>query len=219
MIDSTLLKYYREANNLTTKQLAKKIRVSKSIIEKWENDELEPREEDVEKLCKLYAITKEDLLVVEKSQPSIIISILLFIASALVGVILNNFAIGIVLPIVLVTILNVSFALKYNYDLSKELDGPKTVFGILLEPYDNLDRYKFYLLESIIISSSYILINIICKIFNFTSLLITINITNNETFNYLLIWLITFVLLTIFAYLIEYVFGELMIKKYYGGKS
>ena len=216
MIDSSLLKYYREKENLKIKDLAKKIHVSKKIIEKWENAELEPSDKDVEKLCNLYKITKEDLIIKEKKKNNLFVSILLLICGIGVGLILNEIAITLILPIVLVIILNSIIIIKSNYEFSKDEDGPKSLFGISLKE-NKKNRYKYYLIESLVLSSSYILLNMICKIFNFTKFIISLELTKNESINYLIIWTITFILLTLLAFIIELIFGEIMIKKENGG--
>lgn len=214
MIEGALLRYYREKEKLTIKELSKKIHVSKNIIEKWENDELEPRSKDIEIICKLYSITKEDLIIEEKSKSNIIISIVLFICGIIVGRIVNDLAITIILPIILATILNISLTIKSNYQLSKKKQGPKSLFGIKLEQSNKTSRYKFYLLESVVLSSSYILITIFCKLLDFTEFMITIDITTNESINFLIIWSSTFVLLTITSFFIEFIFGEFMVRRY-----
>lgn len=214
MIEGALLKYYREKEKLTIKELSKKIHVSKNIIEKWENDELEPRSKDIEIICELYNITKDDLIIEEKSKGKIIISIVLFICGIIVGRIVNDLAITIILPIILVTILNISLVIKSNYQLSKKNHGPKSLFGIKLEQSNKTSRYKYYLLESIVLSSSYILITIACKILDFTRFIITIEFTANASVNFLIIWVSTFILLTIASFLIEFIFGEFMVRRY-----
>ena len=90
-------------------------------------------------------------------------------------------------------------------------------YAIMLEESDKTNRCKYYLLESIVLSSSYILINIACKMLNFTDFIIDIDIIDNAVVNSIIIWLITFMLLTFLAFLIEFVFGEFMVKRYYGG--
>lgn len=217
MIDGSLLKYYREKENLTIKDLSKKMHVPKRIIENWENGISIPRESDIKILCELYGIEKEDLVIEEKSIKNIIISIILFVCGITVGLIVDDNSIAIVLPIILVVILNISLIIKVNYDISKEDNGPKSLFGIMLEENNKKSRCKYYLLESIILSASYILINIVCKMLDFTRFIIDIDIIDNRVVNAILIWLITFVLLTFLAFLIEFVFGEFMVKKYYGG--
>ena len=218
MIDSSLLKYYREKENLKIKDLAKKIHISKKIIEKWENAELEPMDKDIEKLCKLYRITKEDLIIKEKKKNNLIISIILFICGIGIGIVLNEIAITIILPIILVIILNSIIIIKSKYELSKKEEGPKSLFGISLRD-SKKNRYKYYLLESLILSSSYILFNMILRMFDFTKFIINVNLTTNESINYLIIWVTTFILLTSLAFLIELIFGEFMVKKENGGNS
>lgn len=217
MIDGSLLKYYREKENLTIKDLSKKMHVPKRIIENWENGISIPRESDIKILCELYGIEKEDLVIEGKSIKNVIISIFLFVCGITVGLIVDDNSIAIVLPIILVVILNISLIIKVNYDISKEDNGPKSLFGIMLEENNKKSRCKYYLLESIILSASYILINIVCKMLDFTRFIIDIDIIDNRVVNAILIWLITFVLLTFLAFLIEFVFGEFMVKKYYGG--
>lgn len=219
MIEGSLLKHYREKENLTIKELSKKIHVRKNTIIKWENNELKPTEYDIENICKLYNIKKEDLIIKQNVKKNILISFLLLICGLAIGIILNDLAITIILPIILVIILNAMLIIKSKYLESRALDGPKSLFGIFLDNNKRKDRYKYYILESLILSSGYILINIICKILDFTNFLINIYFTTNESLNFLLVWLITFVLLTFLAFLIELIFGEFMIKKYYGGNS
>ena len=56
------LKNLRRKNDMTQKELADKIFVSRSAVAKWENGLGLPSDASIEELCKIFNITKEELL-------------------------------------------------------------------------------------------------------------------------------------------------------------
>ena len=53
---------FRKEKELTQEEVAKKLKISKSKLSKWEKNELHPEIDDVISLCKIYDITPNDLL-------------------------------------------------------------------------------------------------------------------------------------------------------------
>ena len=52
----------RESNNLTQKQLAEELQVSTGMIAEWESDEAAPSLSDIAKLCSVFDVTTDSLL-------------------------------------------------------------------------------------------------------------------------------------------------------------
>ena len=65
MIDKEKLKYYRELNKIDTRELSKKLKCPRMIIEHWEDGTRFPKQEDIEKLCILYGVDEKELFIKE----------------------------------------------------------------------------------------------------------------------------------------------------------
>lgn len=220
MIDPDLLKYYREQKNLSIRELSNKIRIAKSKIKQWENGELEPTEKELNYLCKFYKINVEDLMYAEENQNRkiIITSIVLGVIGITIGGLFNNVSISILLSITLISIYLLLLNIRKLYQVTKTIDSPipKSLFALMLDENSKKNRIKIYLMESILIASVYILFTTICKTLDLSNLIISINIFASDELNFLLVSIIVFALLSLLSFLIEYVFGEIIVKKYKG---
>lgn len=219
MIDSKILKQYRENNNLTTKALGKKIKCPKKIIELWEVGELQPSESDIDKLCKLYGITEDDLI--KKEAPTysyVAVTIILIIFGLLLGVIKGEIAIIILLPTMLFITYNIGRLVMDEYRVTKELDKdiPKSVFGMLLDFDYKVERIKKYIEEANLISAVYILFNMIFKLIGLESLTLNIELFKSETINIVFNMISVYIVLTLITFVIEYIIGEKMVKSFKG---
>lgn len=216
MIDKEKLIYYRELNNIEINKLAKKIKCSKHEIELWESGEIIPTEKQLEKLCKFYKITVDDLMVEEKksiSALSIIISFILIIIGLVIGYLINSLVYALVLPIMNVICYFIIKSEFNNFKESKNVDDtiPKSLFGLVLSNSKST-RKRIYLIESILLSSIYVIISIIFKLFDINELILNIRIFDNNNVNEGFLILSTYLLLMFLSYIIELVFGEYMIK-------
>lgn len=224
MIDNELLKYYRELNNLTIKELAKKLKCPKRIIELWETGEIIPKESDITKLCEIYNITIEDLIKQEKNSLNIIYfitSIILIALGIISGYISKNITIMILFPIINLTLLYSSIYIIKQYEISKSIDDeePRSLFGIILDQDIKKERIKDYLIESNLIAAAYLAFNIICKLFELNDFIINITLFDNKSVNDFVILTTIYLQLMISSFIIEIGFGEYMIKKYKGDKN
>lgn len=59
-------KNFRLSNNLTQTQVAKLIGIDQTNISSWENDKTRPEYENLIKLAKIYDVTIDELLGVER---------------------------------------------------------------------------------------------------------------------------------------------------------
>lgn len=57
------IKKYMELNNLTQTDIANKLNVSTSSVSQWVNAKKSPRMDKVDDLCKIFGITRKDLLI------------------------------------------------------------------------------------------------------------------------------------------------------------
>lgn len=220
MIDPDLLKYYREEKGLSIRELSNKIRIAKRKIKEWEDGELEPTEKELNYLCKFYKINVEDLMYAEESNHRRILttSIILGIIGIILGGLINSISISILLTIVLIAIYLLLLNIRKSYQITKTKDEPvpKSLFSLMLDIESKKNRIKIYLIESILIANVYVLFTIICRVLDLDNLIISINIFKNNDLNYALISIIIFTLLGLISFLIEYVFGEIIVKKYKG---
>lgn len=220
MIDPDLLKYYREEKGLSIRELSNKIRIAKRKIKEWENGELEPTEKELKHLCKFYKIDVEDLMYAEENtlRKRIITSIILGITGIVIGGLINNVYISILSSVVLIAIYFLLLKIREAYRLTKLIDHPipKSLFSLMLDVDNKKNRKSIYLIESLLISNVYILFTIICRVLDLKNLIIGVNIFSNYDLNYVLMSIIIFVLLGLLSFLIEYIFGEKIIKKYKG---
>lgn len=219
MIDSELLKYYREKNNLTTRALGRKIKCPRKIIELWEAGELEPSESDLDKLVKLYGITEDDLIKNEQTSYSYVaISIILIVMGLILGVVGKSISEIILLPTSLFITFNIGRIVLNEFKVTRNLDKdiPKSVFGMLLDFEYQEERIKKYYLEANLISASYILFNMIISLLGFSNLTLNIDILKNEEANIVFNMLAIYGILSFIMFAIEYFIGEKMVKNYKG---
>lgn len=220
MIDPDLLKYYREQKKLSIRELSNKIRIAKSKIKMWEEGALEPTEKELDYLLKFYKINKEDLMYMEENnnRRNIIVSIILGVIGITIGGLINNIAISILLAITLITIYFLLLKIRKYYQLTKNTKEsiPKSLFALMLNPDSRKQRMSIYIIESSFISSIYILFNIICRILDLDNLVINIKILESKQLNMVILLIIIFLLLSLLSFLIEYIFGEIIVKKYKG---
>lgn len=220
MIDPDLLKYYREEKGLSIRELSNKIRIAKRKIKEWEDGELEPTEKELSYLCKFYKINAEDLMYAEENNHRriIITSIILVIIGITIGGLKNNISISILLSIVLITIYLLLLKIRMTYQMTKETKGsiPKSLFSLKLDIDNKKNRIIIYAIESVLIANIYILFTIICRVLDLSDLIISINIFKNNDLNYVFITINVFILLSLLSFLIEYIFGEIIVKKYKG---
>ena len=59
-------KQLRIDNNLTQKQLAEKLGIKQTNISNWENDKTRPEYENLIKLAKIFDVTTDEILGIEK---------------------------------------------------------------------------------------------------------------------------------------------------------
>lgn len=62
------IKYYRLRKNLTQKDLAGYLHVTFQAISRWERDETEPSLDDILKMTKIFGITVDELLGINKDE-------------------------------------------------------------------------------------------------------------------------------------------------------
>lgn len=226
MIQGNLLKKYREQNNLTIKDLSKLMHVSKNVISLWEDGSKIPREDDIRFLCSLYNIDRIDLMETkEKEEPikkinntkyrNIIVSIILIIASIIIGLIAKSILVGTILTFSLIVMYNSLYYLKDEKELSKNASGPKSILGISLRHKERKELVKFYSLESLTIASVYLLLSLIAYELNIEPLIINLNVFSNEVPNMLFIWGTMFILLSGVILVIEIIFELIMVKNKY----
>lgn len=212
MVDKDLLRKYRELNNYDYRTLAKKIKCPKKVIQLWETGDTIPKERDILKLCEIYDIEIQDLMLQEPKKVNIIklvIGIILGISS---GIILKNNVLIILSPI-----FNLIFivTLEHIMNLKKENKDSKLISLLGVELKDNKNkRLKIYLEEANIISSAYSIFNIIMRILNIDLFVIKINLVGISSVNECIILISTYLLLMFISFIIELGFGEYMIKKY-----
>lgn len=212
MVDKDLLRKYRELNNYDYRTLAKKIKCPKKVVELWETGDSIPKEKDILKLCELYNIEVEDLMLHEPKKVNIIKMIIGIILGISSGILLKNNIIMILSPIFnLVFILT----LEHIMNLKNENKDSKltSLLGVELNDIKN-KRLKIYLYEANIISSAYSIFNIIMRILNIDLFVIKINLIGIPSVNESIILISTYLLLMFISFIIELGFGEYMIKKY-----
>ena len=56
------IKYFREQNNITQKDLGKSLNVSDRTIHSWEIDRTEPNMGMVDKMCQIFGCTRSELI-------------------------------------------------------------------------------------------------------------------------------------------------------------
>lgn len=224
MIQGKLLKRYREQNNLTIKDLSKLMHVSKNVITLWEDGTKIPREDDIRFLCSLYNIDRIDLMetsekkVVKKKVSNtkyrnIVVSAILLVVSILLGLIFKSILVGIVLSFSTLVIYNSLYYIKDEKELSKNATGPKSLLGISVRHKERKELVKYYVIESLIISSIYLLLSLIAYVLNIKPLIINAVVFSNEVANILFIWGSLFIVLSGLIIVIEIVFETIMEKK------
>lgn len=222
MISAELLKYYREKNNLSIQELSKKINCPKKIITLWEDGIIKPKDKDIENLIKLYKIEKDELYKKEESKYTpIVVSIFLLIMGLILGIAKNNLTVTIILPIVLIIGYNMGIRVLREYQVSDKLNKeiPKSIFGMLLDIYDKKQRRKIYLMEANLITSSYLIFNMLFIILNLNELVLNFEILKDKTMNQLLLIILVYITLLIFTIVLEIIFGEKMVNSYKGEKE
>lgn len=206
MVNKDLLKFYREDNDLTYEDLSKELRCPKKIIELWEQGELVPREDDIKKLAKLYNISPKDLYTEEHNKSTLIISIILLLLGVACGFVVKNYGISIMGAISFVVLYKLITILE---DYSKD-NGPKSLFGYNLLNGD----ISLYFIEANIIASAYTIITIALRLFKVNSLVLNIDILKSPDMNVLLIMVVSYIALMVLTFIIEFIFGRLLLKKY-----
>lgn len=211
MVDKDRLKLYRELNNYEIKYVAKKLKCPRTLIREWEEGIKEIDDKYLDKICGLYNIEKEDLYYKEEKKnyihllaiTAIIIasSLTLFIHNSIV-VTITNILIGI----------NIYFSTKHIIKHYSKEERIKSLFNIELSS-NKKSRIKTYLIESSLVSSIYILITNICRIFEIDILVINIYLFEMKSVNTLFIMMISYLLLLLLTFIIELGFGEYMIKR------
>lgn len=223
MIQGSLLKKYREQNNLTIKDLSKLMHVSKNVISLWESGEKIPREDDIRFLCSLYNIDRIDLIETQEKKVSkkrinntkyrnILVSIIILIVSIVLAFIFKSVLVGVVLSFSLLVMYNSLYYLKDEKELSKNANGPKSLLGIAVRHKEKRELVKYYILESLTISSIYLLLSLIAYTLNIEPLIINLKVFDNSTGNMLFIWGTLFILLSGVILIIEMIFESIMLK-------
>ena len=211
MIDYNKIKYYRELNNLEIKDLAKKMKKNKKVIEDWENGNKEIDEKDLSRLANIFNIDINDFYYNDKKINLLVILVLL-IASIIVCLLIKNYYLFIIVPISFINVYFLYMLLKKKYTLTTNESVPKSVLNFVLSD-NKKDRFILYFLECNIISSAYIVFASICELFNLKLFIYNINIISNENVNKLIIFIGIYLLLLILSFIIELVFGEKMLEK------
>ena len=197
MIQGKLIKKYREENNLTIKDLSKLMHVSKNVITLWEDGTKIPREDDITFLCSLYGIDRIDLMNTTDNKTSK----------------KNSRKGNTKHRNIIVSMYNSLYYLKDERLLSKNARGPKTIFGISLLNKEKTTLVKYYFLESLAISSIYLLLSLFAYELNIEPLIINVTIFTNEITNMLFIWGTLFIALTALLLAIEIIFASILMKK------
>ena len=187
MIDYNKIKYYRELNNLEIKDLAKKMKKSKKVIEDWENGNKEIDEKDLSRLADIFNIDINDFYYNNKKINLLVILVLL-IASIIVCLLIKNYYLFIIVPISFINVYFLYMLLKKKYTLTTNESVPKSVLNFVLSDTKK-DRFILYFLECNIISSAYIVFASICELFDLKLFIYNINIISNENVNKLIIFI------------------------------
>lgn len=207
MVNKDLLRFYREDNDLTYDDLAKELKCPKKIIELWERGELVPREDDIKKLAKLYNISPKDLYSINYTKNNLLSSIILLLLGIVSGLIVKNYGVSIMAAISFIVFYRLIIVLQ---DYERKDDVPKSLFG-----YNLLNGYmSLYLLEANIIASGYTIINVVLRLFKINMLVLNIDIVSSNDLNTLLIMGVSYILLMILSFIIEYIFGNMLLKEY-----
>lgn len=212
MVDKDKLKLYRELNDYDMKKVARRLKVPKSIVREWEEGTKEVSDEDLEKLAKLYNVSKKDLLITKKSNKTLyfIAVVISLLIPSIIYCIYSDIPVLITNIICLLILLLGLIFIKNNYTIDETT--PKSLFCIELK--DNLkDRILLYIKESLMIGSIYILITNIFKVIDFDMLVINYELLSNRCVNDFVISIITYLLLSILTFIIELGFGEYIWKK------
>lgn len=207
MVNKDLLRFYREDNDLTFDDLAKELKCPKKIIELWEKGELVPREDDIKKLAKLYNISPRDLYTIDYKKSNIISSIILLILGIICGMVVKNYGVSIMAVISFIVFQRLIIILK---DYERKVDGPKSLFGFSLLTSPT----SMYFIEANIIASGYTIINIILRLFKINFLILNIDILESNDLNTLLIMGVSYILMMVLSFIIELIFGNMLLKEY-----
>lgn len=211
MVDKEKLKIYREINNYNIKKLSRKLKIRASLIKEWENGESIIDEENLTKLCKLYNIDKECLLI-KKKDNYLLYFLALLISLIIPTIIYSIFSDLVVLITNIICFLILFINLIYIKDNYVKEDIPKSLFNIKLMDIKS-KRIKLYIQESIVIGSIYIIITNIFKVLSLDILVVNIDLISNRSVNDIVISFITYLLLTILTFIIELGFGEYIYKR------
>lgn len=207
MVNKDLLRFYREDNDLTLDDLAKELKCPKKIIELWEKGELTPREDDIKKLAKLYNISPRDLYSVDYAKNNLISSVILLILGIVSGIIVKNYGVSIMAAISFIMFYRLITILQ---DYERKDDVPKSLFG-----YNLLTgAVSLYLIEANIIASLYTIVNVVLRLFKVNFLILNIDILESNDLNTLLIMGVSYILLMLLSFIIEWVFGNMLLKEY-----
>ncbi len=214
MVDKEKLKYYRELNNYTPASLAKKIKISKKMIMAWESGEAEPTANDIIKLAATYNISSDDLMydIIYENAKHIPWSIIVaFIWGIVIYILERNYGYSIMgigaLGIFLNCLLKIKDLLK-----DKTITNNKSLFGVSLDT-DKKARLKIYLTESLLIASFFITVVIVFKLVHLNAFLASYTILPNKHLNVILIYAIYFTIITLFTFIINFLFGEIIVKQ------
>lgn len=212
MVNKEKLKYYRELNNYKLYTLARMMKCPKKVLKNWEEGLESPTALELEKLAGIYNVDIEELLIVNNNSHCKYFSLVLFVVGILFGLILNDYGIMIISPILL--ILTCYFGYNIN-KLRKEISEEITsLFGINLLMKEKKKRVVIYIIEGLFIAGCAINIMILIRLFNISFLMFYIKIINIEFINTIILYSISYLLLSIITFIIEFCFSEMMIKKY-----
>lgn len=212
MIDYNKIKYYREINHFEIKDLAKKMKKNKKIIEDWENGNQEISEKDLEKLANIFNVDRSAFYYEKNSKINILLVLLLLIIGIIMCLLINNYYLLLIVPISFINVYLLYNILKNKYEISLKDDIPKSVLNFILSE-NKKSRFFIYFLECNIISSAYIIFASISELLNFKLFIYNINIIKNENVNKFIIFIGIYLLLLVLSFIIELVFGEKMLKK------
>lgn len=220
MIDKDKLKYYRELNGYTLGSLAWKTKCAKVKLEAYEEGTSEIDFAFLNKLADLYGISVEDFYYDEEESFGwewILLLGVFAILGFFIGFYKNNIPLMFLAPI---NNLSLVYAIRKIY-LSRESDPinsnlelPKSLFGKCLNDLSLIERINIYFYEAVIIACAFTLLILMFYLLSFNFFLLEIDFVGIESVNTGIICASMCLLLGFISFIIEWGFGELLLKKY-----
>lgn len=228
------IKELRKKNGLTQEELADKLNVSRQAITKWESGDGVPDIDNIKNIALFFHVSIDYLLdnkheeIINLENKFKLLEIFLFIIGIFLGIVAENFEFGFVLcfllPGITLCIENIVLNRKYrkenNILLQKELlekDLPTDLYGNILNINDNAkyERFKQYLINSLLSISIIELFDIVGYVFN-DDVLLTFNliIFDNTIINNIFNIFISYLIGLLVFFIIECIINEIKVKRY-----